>query len=80
MGNTCTLMADLCQYMAKPIQYFKVIGLQLNTFKKKFIEVDSNRGDQECGGGDKSGDLTGSMVAVDNNTVLVIGHMLREWI
>ena len=28
MGNTCTLMADSCQYMAKPIQYCKVISLQ----------------------------------------------------
>ena len=24
MGNTCTPMADSCQYMAKPIQYCKV--------------------------------------------------------
>ena len=24
MGNTCTLMADSSQCMAKPIQYFKV--------------------------------------------------------
>ena len=32
MGNTCTPMADSCQCMAKPIQYCKVISLQL---KKK---------------------------------------------
>ena len=29
MGNTCTPMVDSCQYMAKPIQYCKVISLQL---------------------------------------------------
>ena len=29
MGNTCTPMADSCQCMAKPIQYFKVTSLQL---------------------------------------------------
>ena len=29
MGNTCTLMADSCQCMAKPLQYCKVIILQL---------------------------------------------------
>ena len=29
MGNTCIPMADSCQCMAKPIQYCKVISLQL---------------------------------------------------
>ena len=29
MGNTCTPMMDSCQCMAKPIQYCKVISLQL---------------------------------------------------
>ena len=29
MGNTCTPVADSCQCMAKPIQYCKVINLQL---------------------------------------------------
>ena len=29
MGNTCTPMADSCRCMAKPIQYCKVISLQL---------------------------------------------------
>ena len=29
MGNTCTPMADSCQCMAKPIQYCKVISVQL---------------------------------------------------
>ena len=28
-GNTCTLMVDSSQHMAKPIQYCKVINLQL---------------------------------------------------
>ena len=32
MGNTCTPMADSCQCMAKPVQYCKVISLQLNKF------------------------------------------------
>ena len=29
MGNTCTPMADSCQCMEKPLQYCKVISLQL---------------------------------------------------
>ena len=29
MGNTCTPMADPCQCMAQPLQYCKVISLQL---------------------------------------------------
>ena len=29
MGETCTPTADSCQCMAKPIQYCKVISLQL---------------------------------------------------
>ena len=39
MGNTCTPMADSCQCMAKPIQYCKVISLQLDKFilKRKKI-------------------------------------------
>ena len=28
MGNTCTTMTDSCQYMAKQIQYCKVISHQ----------------------------------------------------
>ena len=35
MGNTCTTMADSCEYMAKPPQYCKVISLQLKLKKKK---------------------------------------------
>ena len=29
MGNTCTPVADSCQCMAKPLQYCRVISLQL---------------------------------------------------
>ena len=29
IGNMCTPVADSCQCMAKPIQYCKVISLQL---------------------------------------------------
>ena len=29
MGDTCTPMADSCQCMAKPLQYCKVISVQL---------------------------------------------------
>ena len=32
LGNTCTLVADSCQCMAKPLQYCKVISLQLNLY------------------------------------------------
>ena len=35
MGNTCTPVADSCCCMAKPMQYCKVISLQLNKFKLK---------------------------------------------
>ena len=38
MGNTCTPMADPCQCMAKPLQYCKVISLQvklINILKKQ---------------------------------------------
>ena len=38
MGNTCKPMADSCQCMTKPLQYCKVISLQLviiNGIKKK---------------------------------------------
>ena len=42
MGNTCTPVADSCQCMAKPIQYCKVISLQLkwtNLLKIKKIKI-----------------------------------------
>ena len=29
MGNTCTPVADSCGCVAEPIQYYKVISLQL---------------------------------------------------
>ena len=29
MGDTCTPVADSCPHMAKPLQYYKVISLQL---------------------------------------------------
>ena len=29
MGNTCTPEVDSCQHIAKPLQYCKVINLQL---------------------------------------------------
>ena len=35
MGNTCTPVVDSCQCMAKPLQYCKVISLQLNKFTIK---------------------------------------------
>ena len=37
MGNTCKSMADSCQCLAKPLQYCKVISLQLikNNWEKK---------------------------------------------
>ena len=34
-GNTCKSMADSCQCMAKPLQYCKVISLQLKKKRKK---------------------------------------------
>jgi len=47
MGNTCTPMADSCQYMAKPKQYCKVISLQLKLnkfiFKKYFSRFKKKR-------------------------------------
>ena len=49
MGSTCTPVADSCQCMAKPIQYCKVISLQLKEInlyfkklkKKKKVESES---------------------------------------
>ena len=35
MGNTRKSMADSCQCMAKPLQYCKVISLQLITINEK---------------------------------------------
>ena len=41
MGNTCISMADSCQCMAKPIQYCKVISLQLNKLKD-FLKISAD--------------------------------------
>ena len=35
MGNTCKSMADSCQCMTKPLQYCKVISLQLVKINEK---------------------------------------------
>ena len=35
MGNTCNPMADSCQCMTKPLQYCKVISLQLIKINEK---------------------------------------------
>ena len=35
MGDTCTPVADPCQCMAKPLQYCKIISLQINLYFKK---------------------------------------------
>ena len=35
MGNTCNSMADSCQCMTRPIQYCKVISLQLIKINEK---------------------------------------------
>ena len=45
MGNTWKSMADSCQCMTKPLQYYKVISLQLikiNEKKKKFFTLRLN--------------------------------------
>jgi len=38
MGNTCTPMADSCECMAKPLQYCKVISLQLKKKKDSWFD------------------------------------------
>ena len=43
MGNTCKSMADSCQCMAKPLQYCKVISLQLIKISGKKKKVYSKR-------------------------------------
>ena len=44
MGNTCKSMADSCQCIQKPLQYCKVISLQLIKINKK-----NNRVSVSCG-------------------------------
>ena len=39
MGNTCKSMADSYQCMAKPLQYCKVISLQLIEINEKKILI-----------------------------------------
>ena len=39
MGNTCKSMADSCQCMAKPLQYCKVISLQLIKINEKINKI-----------------------------------------
>ena len=51
MGNTCKSMADSCQCMAKPLQYFKVISLQLikiNEKKKHSHNIDERLLFRDC--------------------------------
>ena len=43
MGNTCTLVADSCQCMTKPIQCCKVISLQKKERKKEVCECVKGR-------------------------------------
>ena len=46
MGNTCTPVVDSCGCMAKPIQYCKVINLQLKFLKNKIKDLkDYNTGE-----------------------------------
>ena len=52
MGNTCTPMADSCDYMAKPPQYCKIISLQLKLKKKKkrileWVAMPTSRGSSQ---------------------------------
>ena len=39
MGNTCTTVVDSCQCMAKPLQYCKVISLQLKKILYIYIYI-----------------------------------------
>ena len=43
MGNTCTPVADSCQCMAKPLQYCKVISLQLIKINEKKTRGKKNK-------------------------------------
>ena len=40
MGNTCKSMAGSCQCMQKPLQYCKVISLQLIKINEKKFSVE----------------------------------------
>ena len=39
MGNTCKSMADSCQLWQKPLQYCKVMSLQLIKINEKIIII-----------------------------------------
>ena len=43
MGNTCKSMANSCQCMMKPLQYCKVISLQLIRIKEKKRKENYNK-------------------------------------
>ena len=47
MGNTCTLMADSCCCMAKPIQYCKVKNNNNSKIKFKKQKKKEKRGDSK---------------------------------
>ena len=49
MGNTCISMADSCQRMTKPLQYCKIIILQLKTKKESAYQCRGHRCDP-CSG------------------------------
>ena len=46
IGNTCTPVADSCWCTVKPIQYCKVISLQINIKKKKRVTLTARRSNQ----------------------------------
>ena len=52
MGDTCKSMADSCQVWQKPLQYWKVISLQLikiNGKKKRFHALTAEGSELTCG-------------------------------
>ena len=49
MGNKCKSIADSCQCMTKPLQYCKVISLQLIKINEKKIKIkDNSWGKKKC--------------------------------
>ena len=48
MGNTCKSMADSCQCMTKPVQYCKVISLQLIQINGKKIKSGKKKKKERC--------------------------------
>ena len=49
MGNMCAPMVDSCWCMAKPIQYCKVISLQLNKFKNNLKNIKKKKKKEHLG-------------------------------